>query len=189
MLKNKGLIASNGVLITMADLKTAIKYADVDWAKAVFANAGAASKKRIDICLFDFFNDGAWSLVDAQFVEEYEDCESSWLALRWVIESRARVWSDRAEQNGWAAVVAKRHPVYTAHWKSANHYTPPTNFSLKREAVEYAKANAYGWIDDSPLSRSYWFVEKNGEFVVGRVWDCENERWVRMSPSDAPCYW
>ena len=98
-MNTKSVTTSNGIVITIKDLEMAIKIADVDWSKAAYANKNALSANPIDICLFDFFED-AWYVVDDYFMEEYDDCDGDTvIALALVIERRAGVWYDWAEQN------------------------------------------------------------------------------------------
>lgn len=97
-MKDQKNIASNGITITDEDLEKAIKLANVDWAEAAYANDGAKSKDPIDICIFDFWRD-SWDLVDEIFVDNYEDCdEDKHTALAKVIEGRASIWHDWANQ-------------------------------------------------------------------------------------------
>ncbi len=97
-MKTINTTASNGIILTTEDLEKAIKLANVDWAEAAYANDGADSKNPIDICIFDFWGD-SWDLVDEVFVDNYDDCDEDKLtALAKVIEGRASIWHDWANQ-------------------------------------------------------------------------------------------
>lgn len=93
------IITSNGLTLTINDLKQAIKLTDLDWNMAAYANQKASSKEPTDICQFDFFDKDAWETVDKDFAEEYANCdEDKILAIARIIEKRSGVWQDWAEQ-------------------------------------------------------------------------------------------
>jgi hypothetical protein len=96
---NTNIITSNGVNLTIDDLKQAIKLTDIDWNMAAYANPKANSKDPTDICQFDFFDKDAWDTMDKDFAEEYVDCdEDKVLAIARIIEKRSSIWQDWAEQ-------------------------------------------------------------------------------------------
>lgn len=73
------LTTANNTVLTLEDLREAVRMADVDWNIALYANnidrLYNDINDAIDVCIYDFFSKEAWTIIEDPDTKDFDEAE------------------------------------------------------------------------------------------------------------------
>jgi hypothetical protein len=131
------ITTANNTILTLKDLREAARMANVDWNIALYANnidrLYNDINDAIDVCVLDFFSEGAWSIIEDPCYEDFDETEDGFSsycddeipdehlrnvkALCNIIESRFNTYKDWANQ--------RREEEELCHRVNGDEYSKP----------------------------------------------------------------
>lgn len=199
---NQTITASNGTVLTIDDLKEAIKIAEINWDKVAYALKNLPSNDALDICMYDFFEDDvAWDMVDEIFIEKSQKGDKDKkVLLANTIKKRAEAWYGmalsrkkseelryRVDNTPFSLAYAKlyiqcdRDPEYAESSMGTHIVVSKVVSNVKRSGydpkehlLEYKGTLTWG---DVEYSVTLWYPEEQAAYVEQQTaycWDNPN---------------